>query len=438
MKKIFLVLLSICFNYSLNAQQAEKFGKVSKEVLEMTSYEKDKDAEAIVLFDVGNSYMQFIDSEGGFVLRHERHKRIKILKQEGTKYANVEVSFYVPESNKGKESITGLKAYTYNLENGKMVETKMDKDAIFTENVDENWKKRKFTLPNVKVGSVIEYRYTLNSDFISTYQPWLFQDEIPTLFSEYKASYPEYYKYQMHFTGYEPFVVNEKGTQSSFFVISSKDVSGFLVRKTEVNNDKINYMDITHHWVTKDVPAFRGEKYITTARDYITKVEFELSGIEYPNSMPKYFSNSWTDVAKRLLDIDGFGSELDRKGAIKDIAEAKIAKITDKAQQVAALYSVAREIKWNEEYRLFASKNVKDVLAEKIGNSADINLLFIALCRAVNINAYPVVLSTRSHGRLRTYSPSLSILNHVITLVELGEEQRILIDASDKTTTLGI
>ncbi len=438
MKKTLLFLLTIfSCNVQLNAQQAEKFGKVSKEVLEMTSYEKDKDAEAIVLFDVGNTFMDYVDSEGSFVLRHEKHKRIKILKQDGTKYANVEVTFYVSESNKGKESISGLKAYTYNLEDGKVVEIKMDKDAIFTEDVEKNWKRRKFTLPNVKVGSVIEYRYTLSSDFISDYQSWLFQDEIPTLFSEYKASYPQYYKYQIHFTGYESLTVNKANTQSGTLMLNSRQET-IETGKNLISSERVDFIENTHHWVAQDVPAFKREKFITTAKDYITKVEFELSSIEFPNSMPKYISSSWKDIARRLLDMDRFGSELDRKGDIKDIAQAKIAKITDKAQRVAALYMVAREIKWNDQYRLLASKNVKDVLAEKVGNSADINLLFIALCRAVDINASPVVLSTRSHGRLRTYSPSLSVLNHVIVLVELNEEQRILIDASDRTTPLGI
>ena len=444
MKKILFLLITIfSCHVQLHAQQAEKFGKVSKEVLEMTSYEKDKDAEAIVLFDVGTTFMKYVDGSGGFVLQHERHKRIKILKQGGTQYANVEIDFYVLESNSGKESITGLKAYTYNLENGKVVETKIDKDAIFTEEVGKNLKKRKFTLPNIKVGSVIEYRYTLNSDFIPDYQPWLFQDEIPTLFSEYNVSYPEYYSYQIHFTGYEPLAISERGTKGGSLTIVSKERSngggfGGGVVKTEISNDKIDYTENTYHWVAKDVPAFKREKYITTAKDYITKVEFELSSIQYPNTPIKYRTNSWTDVAKVLFDREGFGSELDRKGAIKDIAQTKIAKITDKAQQLAALYMVAREIKWNDEYRLLASKNVKDVLAEKVGNSADINLLFIALCRAVDINASPVVLSTRSHGRLQSYSPSLSVLNHVIVAVDLGAEQKILIDASDRTTPLGI
>ncbi len=442
MKKILFLLLTIFWcHLQLHAQQAEKFGKVSKEVLEMTSYEKDKDAEAIVLFDVGTTFMEYIDGDGGFILRHERHKRIKILKQAGTQYANVEVSFYVPENNAGKESIYGLKAYTYNLENGKVVETKMDKDAVFTETENENWKKRKFTLPNVKVGSVIEYRYTLNSDFISNYQTWFFQDEIPTLFSEYKASYPEYYSYQIHFTGYESLTINKANTQSGSLIINSKERGtnwGLGTSKTTMSSDRIDFIEKTYHWAAQDVPAFKREKYITTARDYITKVEFELSSIQFPNAPIKYRTSSWTDVAKVLFDREGFGSELDRKGTIKDIAQAKIAKITDKVQQVAALYNVAREIKWNDEYRLYASKNVKDILAEKVGNSADINLLFIALCRAVDINASPVVLSTRSHGRLQAYSPSLSILNHVIVLVDLGEEQKILIDASDRTTPLGI
>ncbi len=437
------MLAVCCHAISLYAQQAEKFGKVSKEVLEMTTYEKDKDAEAVVLFDVGNTYMDYVDNEGSFVLRHERHKRIKILKQDGTQYANVEIPFYVSESNNGKESIYGLKAYTYNIENGKVIETKMDKDAVFVEEVTKNWQKRKFTLPNVKVGSVIEYRYTLNSDFISEYQPWTFQDEIPTLYSEYKAAYPEYYSYQIHFTGYEPLAVSERGSKNSFFTITSKERRGGESSRdpavrTTVTTDKIDYRENTHYWVAKDMPAFKREKFITTAKDYISKVEFELSSVQYPNSPPKYITSSWKDVSKRLLDMDRFGSELERKGDVKDIAQAKTAKLTDPVQKLAALYSIAREIKWNEEYRLLASKNVKQILEDKIGNSADINLLFIALCRAVNINASPVVLSTRRNGRLRTYSPSLSMLNHVIVAVELSEDQKILIDAADKTTPLGI
>lgn len=436
---IFLLVSFFCS--SLKAQQVEKFGKVSKEVVEMTSYEKDKEAEAVVLFDVGNTYMDFSENEGRFVIRHEKHKRIKILKQDGTKYANVEVSFYVPDNNKGKEKITGLKAITYNAENGKVVETKMEKDAIFTEETNKNWKKQKFTLPNVKAGSIIEYRYTLSSDFIYEFQPWAFQDAIPTMFSEYKIAYPEYYTYQIHFTGYEPLAKSEKGSKGNFMTFTEKERSGgfnYSAVKTTVTTEKVDYQETTYHWVAQDVPAFKREKYITTAQDYITKVEFELSSIKYPNSPPKYMSSSWIDIAKQLFNEDRFGGELNRRGDVKDIAIAKTAKLTDKIQKLAALYEVVREAKWNGQYSKYASKNVKQILEDKIGNSADINLLFISLCRSVDIKASPVVLSTRNHGRLRSYSPSLSGLNHVIVAVELSDDQKLLIDASDKNTPLGI
>jgi len=438
-------LLLACFFCAYATQNTvaqeyvEKFGRVSKEVLEMTSYEADKDAEAVVLFDVGSSYMTFDQVKFKFVLRHERHRRIKILKQGGTSYADAEVLYYTPENSRGDETVTGIKAYTYNLENGKIVETKMEKNAIFTEEVNKNYSKKKFTLPNVKVGSVIEYRYQFSSEYIYDYQSWIFQDNIPTLWSEYKAAIPEYYNYQIHLGGYENFEVSEKGSNSSFLTITSKErtsgFNGFV--KTNYETDKINYQDITYRWAAKNLPAFKKEKgFITAPQDYLNKVEFELLSIQYPYQAPQYFSGSWNDIAKRLLEAENFGAELNRGGDVKDVAQSAMQQTTDKIQQVALLYNVAREVNWNGDYRVFASKNVKRILEEKVGNSADINLLLIALLRAVEIPAYPVVLSTRNHGRLRSFSPSILALNHVIVAVEI-DDKNLLLDASAKNTPVG-
>jgi hypothetical protein len=440
-----LILLSfflLVFSPLAKAQKVEKFGKVSKEVLEMTTYEKDKDAEAVVLFDVGTTFMEYSQSKGQFTIRTEKHKRIKILKQEGVSQANIEVRYYVPENSARDESIGGLKAYTYNLEEGKIVESKMDKDAVFTEQEDENWKKRKFTLPNVKVGSVIEYKYTLSSDFIGDID-WRFQDIIPTMWSEYTVIHAEYYIYQPHFTGFEPLAINEKKSNGNMITFTSKErintnqFGGGVVR-SKIDTETLNYQDIVYHWAVQDAPAFKFERYITTPRDYLTKVDMELSARQFPNSPIKYFSSSWEDIAKTLFDVERFGGELTRRGDVKEVAIAKTAKLTDKVQKLAALYGVAREVKWNRQYSTYASKNIKQVLADKEGNSADINLLLLALCNAADIEAYPVVLSTRNHGKLRTYSPSLNMLNHVIVFADLGEGKELLLDASDKTTPLGI
>ena len=54
---------------------------------------------------------------------------------------------------------------------------------------------------------------------------------------------------------------------------------------------------------------------------------------------------------------------------------------------------------WNEKQHLFAShKELSYVFKEEIGNSADINIMLYQLLKKIDIEVYPVVLSTREHG----------------------------------------
>lgn len=98
------------------------------EDLKMTRYEKDSSAAAVVLADYGESTIEYDQNEDRFVLRFERLQRIKILTKDGLRYANFSIPLYHDGSS--DEKIGSLKAYTYNLENGKIVETKMKNDGV--------------------------------------------------------------------------------------------------------------------------------------------------------------------------------------------------------------------------------------------------------------------------------------------------------------------
>ena len=78
-----------------------------------------------------------------------------------------------------------LKAITFNLADKKVVETKMDNSAVFDEIVDLNWSLKKFTLPAVKEGSVIDIRYEIQSPYFFNLQSWGFQNVIPKRYREY-------------------------------------------------------------------------------------------------------------------------------------------------------------------------------------------------------------------------------------------------------------
>src|SRR5688572_10479919 len=164
MKTLFIGLMLCLSLTNLYSQKAPlKFGEVSLEEIKMTRYEKDTSAAAVVLGDYGVSGIIFSQSTG-FSLSFERVTRIKILTNDGLKWADFEIPLY--EDGSSDESISGLKAVTYNLENGKVVETKTKNDGFFKEKYSENINLVKVALPNVKVGSVVEITYKINSDFL--------------------------------------------------------------------------------------------------------------------------------------------------------------------------------------------------------------------------------------------------------------------------------
>src|SRR5690606_29814297 len=102
---------------------------------------------------------------------------------------------------------------------GKISETKMKSESVFKEVVDKNHDLTKFTLPNVKEGSVIEYTYRLTSDFVFNFKGWQFQFEIPVVLTEYRATFPEWFHYDKYSQGYISFDVNEHKTAAGSIIL---------------------------------------------------------------------------------------------------------------------------------------------------------------------------------------------------------------------------
>src|SRR5687768_4043495 len=133
-----------------------KFGKISATELEQKSYSIDPTADAIVLYDIGVT--QIVGNrKGWFSLEFKRKKRIHILNKNGYGQASIEIPVY--KINDQEEQLLDLKASTYNLENGKISEAKLDKSAIYSEKRDKHIVLKKFAFPSVKEGSIIEYEY---------------------------------------------------------------------------------------------------------------------------------------------------------------------------------------------------------------------------------------------------------------------------------------
>ena len=74
--------------------------------------------------------------------------------------------FYIGYENLSEDRLEFSNAVTYNLENGSIVKTKLDNQGAFTKKVNKYWNEKIITFPNVKVGSIIEYKYVLKSENI--------------------------------------------------------------------------------------------------------------------------------------------------------------------------------------------------------------------------------------------------------------------------------
>ncbi len=425
-----------------------KFEKIDKANLEMKTYEKDTSAAAVILCDYAKSYFNYTEQEG-FQVIFEHHRRIKILKKNGYDWANVAIKFYRSGSG-GRESIGAIKANTYNLVKGKMVKNKLSKKDQFTEEINKYWSALKFTMPNVKEGSIIEYKYSIKSDFIFNYRDWQFQYSIPVMWSEYSASIPEFFQYNKTLKGYEPLAITDQTSINKKFsyTIASKNKTGLLKygesSRTGSSQSSFEVLTDIHKWVAKEMPAFKEEAYMTTSENYLTKIEFELASTKFPNSIRKDYTNSWESINKQLLESESFGHQISDEtfaagsGFVKDEIERLKNDYIDPMERMRATFEyVKKNMKWDGYYGKYVNTSLRKAHKDKSGNVGDINLLLTMILNKVGLEVEPVILSTRQNGRIHPAHPVLTQFNYVVAQVKIDGESYLL-DATDPLNPVGM
>ena len=323
-----MLSLSLGINNVYSQKPPAKFGKITKEHLEATSCSIDKDAHAYYIFDYGKVNFKLgtkasnnaaHTSSNKFKMHYKKHFRIKILDNQAFDWANIEIPLYHDDDD---EKISNLKGITYNLENGKVIKTKFDKKDIKTEETSPNWNTVKFAMPNVKVGSVIEVEYTVESYYYFKIPSLYFQHTIPSLYTEYDVSTPEYLTYSQRETGYFPIERETDNRSKSVDITYSYVPRGQAVSQKSVYT--VDYREDIFRYSVKNIPAFPIEKHLHTYKNYIGKVDFELQSTNYPNQTMEVFSTTWEKVNTRMLEnYEVFTLKKDRQ--LKDDAEVLLA-----------------------------------------------------------------------------------------------------------------
>ena len=392
----FLILFA--FHYG-QINPKTKWGDVSTAEIDFKQVSFEKDASAVILYESGKASIS-----GAFQIHV--YKRIKILDERGMEYANQEISYY---TYKGMENITGLKAQTINIENSQPVISQVDKKSIFNVKKNEYYNTLRFTFPNVKVGSILEFEYTLTDNNLGFLDAWRFQHEIPTLYSKFE-------------------IKNEMQLDYTSIMIGEKIVQ-FAQNKKEISD-----------WSLTQIPSFNSLKFLYNPEDLAERIAFQLRGYMksdgFDNSSSSYQDvlTNWKELSKELEnDYAGYKN----LSFTKDIA----ASIPDGKTEKESLQNVYNYFKqnysWNNFYGISPRQSNRDVEKNRTGNSTELNLMLNSLLINKGFKTDLILISSRENGKLITSYPYLGQFNYLINLISLNDGSSYVIDASNLDYDLG-
>jgi hypothetical protein len=424
--KIIKAIIALFLFLSVAKSNAQNFelGKVSTKELLEKFHAEDSTAEAAILFKKARTFFSY-NTTSGFTVNHEFIYRIKIYKKEGLGWANFEVPYYVGYEEMKDESVKFSDCVTYNLENGNIVKTKLNSEGTFKKNVNEYWNEASITMPNVKVGSIIEFKYLLKSEAIVKFPIFKIQYDIPVNYVEYETAIPEYFIYKPILTGYVKVKAEAKYVYGSQIFENKNNQSATL-----------SYKQINTTYIAENITALKEENSIDYIENYRSSIYNELERTRFPDQPVKDYSITWEGVAKTIFENESFGKELnERLYLVQDIKSILKNAVSEEEKLNIIFQFVKEKMNWDGTYGFYTQKGVKKAYADKTGNVAEINFILIGMLKFAGINANPVLISTIEHGV--PAFPNRTVFNYVIAAAEIDGKQ-ILLDATHKYTTQNI
>ncbi len=304
--KLFIaLLLAICFSKA-NAQKVE-LGKVSVAGLEEKKHPVDTTAVAAILFNKARTFFTY-DAKNGFSINTENTFRIKIYKKEGLKWANYKVPYYVGYEHYNDDLVEFRDCATYNLENGKIVKTKLSGEGNFKTSINKYWKEAAITMPNVKIGSIVEFKYVLKSENIVEFPSFNFQQDIFVNYSEYTTQIPGFFVYKAIAKRVSELVFESKVERGSL---------NYTLNDGSMRSESVNFEQVKNKYSAYNIPALKEEPFVDNIENYRLSIYYELEKTQFYQAPVKNYSTTWEGVAQTIYKDDDFGKELAERDYIK-------------------------------------------------------------------------------------------------------------------------
>jgi len=398
---LFVLIFSTIF--SASAQAGDEWLPIDPAELRMTSEPLAPGAPAIYL------YRQVDRSDAGRTRHTEfNYFRIKILTEEGRKYANVEIPY-----SRAVSQISGIRARTIHADGsivnfeGKILENTIVKSKA------QKYLAKTFAMPDVQVGSIVEYHYTYDfEDYYIYWSKWMVSEDLFTKKAVFSLKPYEKFAVQWNWPAGLP-----PGTDPP------KLGPDLIVRMTAVN-----------------VPAFQEEDHMPPENELKFLVNFVYSedGFESePDRFWKKYGEKQNKQTEKFVDRRKAMEQADSQIiSPSDSADAKLRKIYARCQQVKNLDFERRQDRAKEE-KIKPNENVEDVWKKGVGSGHDVNLLFLALVRAAGFEAYYVRLSGRSEYFFNQKRMNTAQLDADTVLVK-SEGKDLYLDPATKFAPYGL
>lgn len=354
--------------------------------------------------------VSFRELEESIVAILEHHVRLKVFDETAREASIIAIPYYF-ENN--MERISSIEGYTY-LPSGSRIPV-LEKD-IRTININSRYNVKEFTMPEVANGSILEYSYIIERRYIEELPDFFLSDKVPIEAAKLTITYPKYLRYQSLIENYDGTILHDV-----VYTDTSTVPKVFTIPQPKPV--------VTERWMVHDVPGIEEEEFISTLDDYRAKIKFLLSEFGIPRQQ---LENNWEVVVARIRDKTNPWEGI-RQNAVAQAKGDSIARALSSSPDEVVQDSIYRflnkRVRFSGTHSPYSTESGAQVIAGEPVDQAAVNQTLVAMLRGADIEANPVLISTRKAGKINMSFPSFYQFNGQMVQSKIGD-QIYLMDAS--------
>ncbi len=425
----FFIIFIFCFSViSTTAKVFIPGPDFIKENINKTSYPLDTSARAVVLYEKVY-FTVYYSNKYGLCQHKNIRKIVKILTDAGKGYGDIKDEAYYNEF--AFAEFTKPEGTTYNWEGNEIKKTKFDEASSKLESESDYLVALKFSMPEVKAGSIIEYEYSLDEPIKYIFGYWAYQEYLPKLYSEVEVTTDDRMRYTDFAQSTIPFKKIDDESEIIDSLLPSAYYTNFITAITSVHR----------RWVRKNIQAVKEEPFLSNIKNYTEKILFQS------NTYPAYvgrsivylnYDHTWKGINYGYIHNDYFLKELNDKNIdLLKLTYRVNANVKDSTQMAKNIFKYVRDNFTNNTSGIKYKQSLQNILDERRGNAMKINLVLIGMLRMAGIQCEPVIISTTANMKLKEDLPMATSLNYMVTKVYVSGKEYLL-DPATKYTPFGV